>query len=84
MIFKAFRFGNCVVEDASALIAETLAIPKPENSWVSFILSGIFFRSAWKYRKRAFRYVMLDTGHLVENLVSALAYVAGLSVFGTL
>ena len=65
-------------EEATALIAETLAIPKPENSWVSFILSGIFFRSSWKYRKRAFRYVLLDTGHLVENLVSALAF-AGLS-----
>lgn len=61
-------------EEASALIAERLSIPKPENSWVSFILSGIFFRSSWKYRKRAFRYVLLDTGHLVENLVSALAF----------
>ena len=65
-------------EDISSLIAPTLAIPKPENSWVSFILSGIFFRSAWKYRKRAFRYVMLDIGHLIENLVSALRF-AGLS-----
>jgi SagB-type dehydrogenase family enzyme len=42
------------------------------------MLSGIFFRSSWKYRKRAFRYVLLDTGHLVENLASALAF-AGLS-----
>ncbi|MFC1876321.1 hypothetical protein ACFL2E_03480, partial [Thermodesulfobacteriota bacterium] len=30
-------------EEPSSLIAETLAIPNPENSWVSFILSGIFF-----------------------------------------
>lgn len=65
-------------EESLTLIAETLSVPKPENTWVSFILSGIFFRSSWKYRKRAFRYVMLDTGHLVENLVSALAF-AGLS-----
>ncbi|RLC10423.1 MAG: hypothetical protein DRI24_20335 [Deltaproteobacteria bacterium] len=62
-------------EDISLLIAATLAIPKPENCWVSFILSGIFFRSSWKYRKRAFRYVLLDTGHLLENLVSSLSYV---------
>ena len=33
-------------EDISSLIAATLAIPKPENCWVSFILSGIFFRSS--------------------------------------
>jgi len=40
---------------------------------VSFFLTGIFFRSAWKYRARAFRYVLLDTGHLLENLILALS-----------
>jgi len=37
-----------------------------------FFLSAIFFRSAWKYRDRAFRYHLLDTGHLIENLLLAL------------
>lgn len=37
----------------------------------SLLVTGIFFRSAWKYRDRAFRYVLLDAGHLVENLVLA-------------
>ncbi|MBW2522503.1 MAG: SagB/ThcOx family dehydrogenase [Deltaproteobacteria bacterium] len=64
-------------EHESTLIAETLGIPTSENSWISFILSGLFFRSSWKYRDRAFRYVLLDTGHLVENLASTLAF-AGL------
>jgi len=41
--------------------------------FASFFLTGIFFRSAWKYRARAFRYVLLDTGHLLENLTLALA-----------
>ncbi len=40
---------------------------------ISLYLSGIFFKSAWKYRARAFRYVLLDTGHVLENLVLALA-----------
>jgi SagB-type dehydrogenase family enzyme len=62
-------------EDAIPLIAAALSIPRSESGWASFILSGIFFRSAWKYSKRAFRYVLLDTGHLLENLVSSLAYV---------
>ena len=39
----------------------------------SFFLTGIFFRSAWKYRTRAFRYVLLDSGHLLENLILTLA-----------
>jgi SagB-type dehydrogenase family enzyme len=75
---QTFALRQLRGEEASTRIAETLSVPKPENKWVSFLLSGIFFRSSWKYRKRAFRYVMLDTGHLVENLVSALAF-AGLS-----
>lgn len=37
----------------------------------SFVVSGVFFRSAWKYRERAFRYLLLDCGHVVENLVLA-------------
>ncbi len=75
---QGFSLQQLRGEDASAHIAEALAIPKSEKNWVSFILSGIFFRSSWKYRKRAFRYVLLDTGHLVENLISTLAF-AGLS-----
>ncbi|MBC2711272.1 MAG: SagB family peptide dehydrogenase [Desulfosarcina sp.] len=35
-------------------------------------VTGIFFRSAWKYRSRAYRYVLLDAGHLLENLRLAL------------
>ena len=38
----------------------------------TILLSSIFFRSSWKYRTRAFRYVSLDTGHLLENIVLAL------------
>ena len=37
----------------------------------SLLITGIYFRSAWKYRARAFRYVLLDAGHLIENLVLA-------------
>jgi SagB-type dehydrogenase family enzyme len=37
-----------------------------------FMITAIFFRSAWKYRKRAYRYVLMDAGHLMENLRLAL------------
>lgn len=39
---------------------------------LTFFLSAIFFRSAWKYRARSYRYHLLDTGHLTENLILAL------------
>ncbi|BBO69258.1 hypothetical protein DSCA_31880 [Desulfosarcina alkanivorans] len=49
------------------------AIP-PVNRGIAatFYITGIFFRSAWKYRSRAYRYVLLDAGHLLENLRLAL------------
>ncbi len=37
-----------------------------------FFLTSIFYRSSWKYRDRAYRYHLLDTGHLAENLALAL------------
>jgi SagB-type dehydrogenase family enzyme len=39
---------------------------------LTFLITAIFFRSAWKYRERSYRYHLLDAGHLVENLVLAL------------
>ena len=39
---------------------------------LTFFLSAIFYRSAWKYRERSYRYHLLDTGHLLENLILAL------------
>ncbi len=37
-----------------------------------FFVTAILFRSAWKYRARAYRYHLLDSGHMIENLTSAL------------
>jgi SagB-type dehydrogenase family enzyme len=39
---------------------------------LTFFLTAILFRSAWKYRARSYRYHLLDTGHVVENLALAL------------
>ncbi len=39
---------------------------------LTFILTAIYFRSSWKYRDRAYRYNLLDTGHVIENLYIAM------------
>ncbi|MCK5915519.1 MAG: SagB/ThcOx family dehydrogenase, partial [Deltaproteobacteria bacterium] len=47
------------------------------ESWAAapiLIISALFFRSAWKYRDRAYRYLLLDCGHALENLVLALQF----------
>ncbi len=64
---KRLRSGNRMpIQDA-----DQLAFPCGDIA-ATILVSGIFFRSSWKYRTRAFRYVSLDTGHLVENIVATL------------
>jgi SagB-type dehydrogenase family enzyme len=43
-----------------------------ETPTILFLITAIFFRSSWKYRDRAYRYHLLDCGHIVENLSLAL------------
>lgn len=40
---------------------------------LGFVLSSIFWRSLWKYGSRAWRYCLLDAGHLLANLELACA-----------
>ena len=47
-------------------------VTQGERSHLTFFLTAIFFRSAWKYRARAYRYHLLDTGHVADNLILAL------------
>ena len=37
-----------------------------------FLLSNVYFRSAWKYDKRAIRYLLLDTGHQLGSIYASL------------
>lgn len=37
-----------------------------------FLISNAYFRSSWKYDKRAIRYILLDTGHQLASIYSAL------------
>ncbi len=38
---------------------------------VCFVLSAIFQRTRWRYRERAYRYVLLEAGHIGQNLYLA-------------
>ncbi len=37
-----------------------------------FLLSNVYFRSSWKYEKRAIRYLLLDTGHQLGSIYASL------------
>jgi SagB-type dehydrogenase family enzyme len=72
--FNPESFALIRLRDEEAYLPALTAMPygAGRSRQAAFLLSGIFFRSAWKYRQRAFRYVMLDVGHLVENFVLSL------------
>lgn len=36
-----------------------------------FLVSSVYYRSSWKYKDRAFRYVLLDAGHLLGTIEHA-------------
>lgn len=61
------RSGNVLPAVSDAIRSGTEATPE-----LAFFLTSIFYRSSWKYRDRAYRYSLLDTGHLAENLSFAL------------
>lgn len=48
---------------------------------VCFVISGIFQRARWKYHERTYRYVLIESGHLGQNLYLA-ATALGLGVCG--
>jgi SagB-type dehydrogenase family enzyme len=45
-----------------------LGAPVSETADAVIILTSIFRRTGYKYRDRAYRYVMADVGHLLENV----------------
>ena len=55
------------LEDFS-LIHLAPGTPPPFVPAPALFLTAIYFRSAWKYRERAFRYCLLDAGHVAENI----------------
>lgn len=37
-----------------------------------FLISSVYFRSSWKYGDRAIRYILLDSGHQLASIYSAI------------
>jgi len=53
-------------------ISATQVDLKKDNLAPVLLISAMFFRTAWKYRDRAYRYLLLDCGHALENMALAL------------
>lgn len=40
---------------------------------IIFLISSIYFRSSWKYKDRSIRYILLDSGHQLGSIYTALS-----------
>lgn len=59
--------GDFRLEIARAAMDQDMAYA----AGVVFAWTGVFERSKWKYKQRAYRYVYLDAGHIAQNLALA-------------
>ncbi|MEK7433409.1 MAG: SagB/ThcOx family dehydrogenase [Cyanobacteriota bacterium] len=41
-----------------------------DKSNLAIIVTGVFERSEWRYQERAYRRILLDTGHIIGNITS--------------
>jgi SagB-type dehydrogenase family enzyme len=67
---RATFVGRGLLDRRSAKRAGGLALPQPGNDdqYLLVGLSSIFWREAWKYGERAFRYCQHDLGHALGAL----------------
>ena len=63
-LLEALDIGDFSISLARACLGQEMLV----SAQVVFIWSGIFARSKWKYKQRAYRYVYLDCGHIAQNL----------------
>jgi len=47
--------------------------PVLDSTQLAIVITAVFYRSAWRYKDRAYRRIFLDTGHLLGNLELACA-----------
>ena len=48
-------------------LEQYFAYEKKQNGFI-FLVSSVYYRSSWKYKNRAFRYCLLDAGHILGAL----------------
>jgi SagB-type dehydrogenase family enzyme len=64
---EQLKTGDYSGEIARAALDQEVA----QRANVVFVWTGVFGRSKWKYKQRAYRYVYLDAGHIAQNLALA-------------
>ncbi|MCG8686754.1 MAG: SagB family peptide dehydrogenase [Desulfobacterales bacterium] len=64
--------GLYYFDPVNHILVKTGSGPFLNSPGLLFIITAAFYNSAWKYRGRAYRYLLLDSGHLIQNIGLAL------------
>ncbi len=56
--------------DQVDIVREACGASETPDAAAWLILTGIFWRSAWRYHERGYRRVLLDTGHVLGNMIA--------------
>lgn len=64
---EAVRTGDL----RASLVAAGIGQEMLGTAQVCFILTAVFQRTRWRYRERAYRYVLLEAGHIGQNIYLA-------------
>jgi SagB-type dehydrogenase family enzyme len=66
-LLEELKLGDFGKEVTRAALGQKMC----SEAAIVFIWTAIFYRSKWKYKQRAYRYIYLDSGHIAQNLALA-------------
>lgn len=69
--YEALSNSLCLIHELSFDGVEHYFSENSSKKFV-FLVSNAYFRSSWKYEKRAIRYLLLDTGHQLGSIYASL------------
>lgn len=79
-VLEVIREGDLVGELAGGLVGPPEDPDAAANGAVVFAIAGIFWRTRFKYGLRGYRFVLLEAGHIGQNLL-LVAEALGLNAF---
>ncbi len=62
----------CLIHEISKDGVEYYFKHQGKQKGFTFLISSVYFRSSWKYRDRAIRYILLDSGHALGAIYATL------------
>lgn len=75
--YNVKKHGLDLLKTSENILEELQKVSNPvyriENASVTLVFSARFYRSAWKYRDRAYRYCLIETGNMAQNSTLVLA-----------